>query len=135
MNVIFEATLKVANEKGVPFYFNDMVTDEESFKQNIRFHDGVGDWLVPDWSLPQPYYWEDVEVILEETTDKLLKQDCKAKAKQLLADSDWAVTPDVQAALENPLDWINYREAVRRIFLNPIAHPSFPVLPEVRWTI
>lgn len=135
VNEVFEAAAVVAKQKDVIFYFAHDVVDEDSFKEHVRFHDGNDDWLIPDWSKPQPFAWEDVEPMIDGVKEKIAKQKCKETARKLLADSDWAVTPDVQAALENPLDWINYRETVRRIFLNPIAHPSFPVLPEVRWTI
>jgi hypothetical protein len=132
---IFTAALQLSNQIGVAFYFSNLVTDEQSFKDNVRFHDGLGDWVVPDWTQKQPYTWEDIEAIIDTIKENLAKEKCKATAKQLLADSDWSVTSDVQNALQNPLDWVNYRERVRHYFLNPIVDPSFPALPDVRWNI
>lgn len=136
-DVILAAT-KVAKLKDVHFHFRDTVTTEQEFKDNIRFYNQETDWYAPDWENPdiqQPLTWEDVEEVIEETIVEIKTQECKLKAKQLLTDSDWSVTPDVQASLQNPLDWINYRESVRRLFLNPVANASFPTLPEVRWNI
>lgn len=61
------------------------------------------------------------------------KQDCKDKAKQLLAQSDWSTLPDVQAQLSNYQDFVNYRSQLRNIVINPVENPVFPSEPEARW--
>lgn len=61
------------------------------------------------------------------------KQDCKDKAKQLLAQSDWSTLPDVQAQLSNYQDFVNYRSQLRNLVINPVDNPVFPSEPEARW--
>ena len=132
---VFTACLQLAEQVGVPFYFNNIVTNEEQFMENVRFHNGVDDWNIPDWSQPQPFNWEQIEVIIDDIKVTLAKQKCKDHARQLLTESDWAATTDVQSCIENPLDWLNYRDTVRKLFLRPEVNPTFPVKPEVRWII
>jgi hypothetical protein len=125
----------LCKEKQVDAHFVDSVTSEQEFKEHIRFFDAELDWVKPDWNEPQPITWEEIldvidDVILE---DKLNK--CKKEARKLLAESDWAATTDVQSCIENPLDWLNYRDTVRKLFLRPQVNPTFPVKPEVRWII
>lgn len=44
------------------------------------------------------------------------------KAKKLLAESDWAMMPDVPLLDFQKQDWIEYRKALRNIR----QHPEFP---------
>jgi hypothetical protein len=132
---IFTAALKLAEQTGVPFYFSSLVTNEQEFKEHVRFHDGVSDWNIPDWEQEQPYTWQDIEDILDGVKDQLQESKCKEEARKLLAETDWAATVDVQNALQNPIDWLTYREEVRRLFINPVVNPSFPAKPDVRWNI
>jgi hypothetical protein len=60
-------------------------------------------------------------------------QDCKDKAKSLLANSDWSTLPDVQAQLENYNDFVSYRSQLRELVINPVENPVFPIEPEARW--
>jgi hypothetical protein len=132
---IIAATTVVAKEKNVPIHFRDAVTNEAEFKEHIRFYDEQHDWVVPDWEHEQPFTWQDVQPHIETQANNFLLSECKNKARKLLADSDWSVTSDVQSALQNPTDWLNYRETVRNIFLNPVVNPSFPAIPDVRWNL
>jgi hypothetical protein len=125
----------LCKEKRVDAHFVDTVTNETEFKEQIRFYDEEQDWIVPDWNEPQPITWEEIldvidDVILENKLNK-----CKEQARKLLADSDWAAAVDVQSSIENPLDWLNYRDTIRKLFLRPEVNPTFPVKPEVRWII
>jgi hypothetical protein len=56
---------------------------------------------------------------------------CEAKAKELIANSDWSVLPDVN--LTNKADFITYRETLRGLILNPVANPDFPIEPQPVW--
>jgi hypothetical protein len=134
INVTFQATAKIAKERNVIFYFFHDVIDEQSFKDYIRFLEN-DNWVVPNWDEEQPITWQDIEPHLQQEEQNILIEICKNKARKLLADSDWSVTSDVQSALQNPTDWLNYRETVRRIFLNPVVNPSFPAIPDVRWNL
>ena len=53
------------------------------------------------------------------------------RAKRLLAESDWAVLPDVPMTSGKRQEWIEYRRALREIRLN-IDFPNmvWPVRPE-----
>jgi len=125
----------LCKEKQVDAHFVDSVTSEEEFKEHIRFFDPELDWVKPDWDIPQPFTWEDVLAIYDDVALQTKLNACKQQAKKLLSESDWAATTDVQSCIENPLDWLNYRDTVRKLFLRPEVNPTFPVKPEVRWII
>lgn len=57
--------------------------------------------------------------------------DCKLKAKQLIAATDWAALPDV--GLVNQSDFIAYRSALRALIINPVANPVWPTEPTPEW--
>ena len=48
------------------------------------------------------------------------KDDNKTKAKQLIADTDWAVLEDVDLTDKSKSDYVSYREYIRNIIKNPI---------------
>lgn len=56
---------------------------------------------------------------------------CKAKAKELIANTDWAVLPDV--GLKNSADFVYYRGILRGLILHPVANPDFPTEPTPVW--
>jgi hypothetical protein len=56
---------------------------------------------------------------------------CKAKAKQLIAASDWSALPDV--GLVNQADFLAYRAALRALIINPVADPVWPTEPTPEW--
>ena len=58
--------------------------------------------------------------------------DCKAKAKELIAATDWAVLPDV--GLANVSDFTAYRATLRQLILNPVANPVWPTEPTPVWS-
>jgi hypothetical protein len=68
---------------------------------------------------------------LANVTEKAKKTLCKQQAKQLLANSDWSVLPDV--GLANQVDFDNYRKLVREYVINPVDEPTFPVEPKAVW--
>ena len=55
----------------------------------------------------------------------------EARAKQLIAESDWSVLPDVE--LVNRSDFLTYRAALRAIILSPAVDPTWPVAPDPIW--
>jgi hypothetical protein len=64
----------------------------------------------------------------------------KAQAKSLLAETNWAVLPDVtddtiNPHLANPKEFITYRESIRKIAVSPpdfvIEH--WPTKPQAKW--
>lgn len=56
---------------------------------------------------------------------------CKIKAKQLIAACDWSALPDV--GLVNQADFIAYRAALRALIINPVADPVWPTEPTPDW--
>jgi len=64
---------------------------------------------------------------LQAVTAQAQKDDCKAKAKQLLSQTDWAVLPDV--GLANSADFVAYRAIVRGLVISPVVDAVFPDVP------
>lgn len=64
-------------------------------------------------------------------TAQAKKDDCKAKAKALLSQTDWAVLPDV--TLANQAAFVFYRLTLRNLVTNPVTDPVWEVMPEPVW--
>ena len=60
------------------------------------------------------------------------KQNCKDQAKQLIANSDWSVLPDVN--ITNKSEFENYRNQLRNLIINPVEDPIFPQEPNPIWS-
>jgi hypothetical protein len=60
-------------------------------------------------------------------------QDCKSKAKQLIANTDWSVLPDVN--IINKSEFESYRNILRNYIINPIENPEFPIEPQPIWSV
>ncbi len=56
---------------------------------------------------------------------------CKAKAKQLIAATDWAALPDV--GLKNAAEFVTYRGILRGLIITPVADPVWPTEPTPIW--
>lgn len=59
------------------------------------------------------------------------KIECSYNCKQLLAQSDWSVLPDV--GLANQADYITYRGILRGYVIQPVENPDYPTLPTPVW--
>jgi hypothetical protein len=57
--------------------------------------------------------------------------ECVAHAKKLLADSDWTVAAD--SPLTNKTEWLTYRASLYNLIKTPVAKPSYPVAPTLKW--
>lgn len=86
-----------------------------------------------DWqsaNIPKP---TEEELIAE--CNRLQEQDklnaCKATAQKLIAESDWAMLPDVN--ITNKSEFEAYRATLRNLILNPVVNPDFPVEPQPIW--
>lgn len=64
-----------------------------------------------------------------ETPDPL--ELCKAQAKFLLMETDFAMLADVN--IGNRAAFETYRAAVRSIYLEPVESPTWPDRPEAQW--
>jgi hypothetical protein len=69
---------------------------------------------------------------LQAVTAQAQKDACKEKAKSLLAQTDWAVLPDV--GLKNSADFVTYRGILRNLVIQPQETPDFPVEPKAVWS-
>lgn len=69
---------------------------------------------------------------LQAVTTQAQKEACEAKAKELIASSDWSVLPDVNIA--NKTEFVQYRVVLRNIIFNPEPDSVFPVAPKPVWT-
>jgi len=58
---------------------------------------------------------------------------CKTKSKELIANCDWSVLPDVK--IENKIEFENYRATLRNYILNPIENPIYPEEPKPIWIV
>jgi hypothetical protein len=56
---------------------------------------------------------------------------CKTEAKKRIADTDWAVLPDV--GLTNKAEFETYRAELRAYIIQPVAEPVWPVEPQPVW--
>ena len=56
---------------------------------------------------------------------------CEKRAKELIAEVDWAMLPDVN--LSNKSDFESYRSQLRAYIIEPIADPTWPVKPDPVW--
>ena len=68
----------------------------------------------------------------QEKLSKLKKSECESRAKQLIANSDWSVLPDVN--LQNKIKFENYRSQLREFIINPVENPVFPIEPDPIWS-
>ena len=68
----------------------------------------------------------------QQALEKIKKDNCKSKAKELIFNSDWSVLPDVK--LQNKSDFENYRSQLRELILNPAENPIFPTEPQPIWS-
>lgn len=129
------ALKRLCKEKHIDAHFVDTTTNEEEFKENIRFFDEEHDWVKPDWDYPQPIQWQEVVDIIDAVALETKLNNCKEQAKKLLAETDWAVLPDAALALDNPEEWVMYRAALRALIANPVENPRFDPKPHVSWKI
>jgi hypothetical protein len=75
---------------------------------------------------------EELDSKSQETVSQLKKDNCKNKSKQLIANCDWSVLPDVN--ITNKSDFENYRSQLRNLILNPVEEPIFPEEPQPIWS-
>jgi hypothetical protein len=68
---------------------------------------------------------------LAAVTAQAQKDACKTQAKELLAQTDWAILTDVP--LDNKAEFKSYRETLRNLVLNPVENPEFPTEPTPSW--
>jgi hypothetical protein len=89
---------------------------------------------LPAWANACVVVWDEKDYETKHppapTPEQVITQN-KAKAENLLLESDWSVLPDVPLA--NKPEWEAYRAALREIAINPTLDPTWPVKPETIW--
>ena len=90
-------------------------------------YDGL-EWLDQVQTKPTEQEVNDEIAVLEA---KAPLDACKAKAKDLIAASDWSVLPDV--GLANVSNFKAYRAILRSLILNPVDNPVWPTEPSPVW--
>ena len=98
-----------------------------SWSLNGDSYDGLN-WLD---SSPKPTQAE-LDALWQPTQNNIAKRNCKAEAKALLAQTDWAVLPDV--GLANSAEYVTYRTTLRNLVINPVADAIMPTEPEPVWS-
>ena len=71
-------------------------------------------------------------IVDQKRLSEFKKQNCKDQAKQLIANSDWSVLPDVN--ITNKSEFESYRSQLRNLILNPVESPVFPEEPQPIWS-
>jgi len=79
-----------------------------------------------------------VDYDLAAVTEQAAKDQCKQDASKRLFDTDWTTIADVanpvnSPYLSNQADFIVYRNAVRKLAVNPVVDPVFPDKPNEIW--
>jgi hypothetical protein len=90
--------------------------------------------VLPDWAIVAFKKFDDELISYEAkiTANQITNFDkCKLKAQSLLNDTDWSVLPDVN--LVNSEDFVTYRDILRKLVINPVENPEFPVKPKAIW--
>ena len=73
-----------------------------------------------------------VQYDLAAVTAQAQKDACKAQAKALLSQTDWAVLPDV--GLANQDAFVFYRLNLRNLVKNPVIDAVFEDIPQAIWS-
>lgn len=113
-----------------------MITKEQalsSLKPNAEWvwrgheYDGL-EWLDIKQEKPTE---QEINNEIARLTQQQPFNDCKAKAKQLIAATDWSALPDV--GLKNAADFVTYRGILRGLIISPVADPVWPTEPTPIW--
>lgn len=87
------------------------------------------DWQDQTQSKPSK---EEVEAEVARQEQQKPFDDCKEKAKYLIAATDWSVLPDV--GLQNKTEFEAYRAQLRALIVTPVANPVWPTEPSPIWS-
>ena len=104
------------------------------------FEDGIiavqSDVAGPGWTYESGQF---VEPPMPAPTPKELLDRCKQKAQALLYQTDWSEIPSVNNTsntphLLNQQDFLDFRNAVRALVVEPVETPTFPAIPTAQWS-
>lgn len=95
------------------------------------------EWLSPD--IPKPTE-QQINIEIATLTAQQPFVECKQQASKLLYETDWTTIPDVadptksNPYLLNPNDFAVYRSDVRKLAVNPVENPTWPIKPNAQWS-
>jgi len=120
---------------GIPQALNALTPDAEWSMTNIDDYNTIT-WLSPNITQPTQAQVNQ-EIAILNSNQPL--EDCKNQASTLLYQTDWTTIADVASSTNNPYlmnqaDFIAYRNAVRKLAVNPVANPTWPTLPTAKWS-
>lgn len=80
----------------------------------------------------------ELDALWPSTQDTFAKNACKNKASELLYATDWTTIPDIADSANSPYltnqsAFIAYRNALRKLAVNPVTNPVWPTLPTASW--
>jgi hypothetical protein len=80
----------------------------------------------------------ELDALWPSTQDAFAKNVCKNKASELLYATDWTTIADVTNPANSPYltnqdAFIAYRNALRKLAVNPVDDPVWPTLPTATW--
>jgi len=120
---------------GIPQALNALTPGAEWTMTNIDDYSTIT-WLSPN--IQQPSQAQiDQEIINLNSYQPY--EDCKNQATVLLFKTDWTTIADVASPTNNPYlmnqaDFFAYRNAVRKLAVNPVANPVWPTEPAAKWS-
>lgn len=74
-----------------------------------------------------------VNISVEEPSVEVKKLLCKQKAKELLLKTDYTDLVSVSSLIENKAEFDEFRNNVRKLYLNPAIDPVWPAEPAPIW--
>jgi hypothetical protein len=105
-----------------------VIPNENITELPLWANDCVAVWNSADYiakNPPAPTYEQSLEI-------------CKSQAKFNLEETDWVEVPSVSDASNTPhllnlTEFIEYRNQVRALVVNPVADPTWPTRPTAVW--
>jgi len=108
------AVAKEKHEVEADFSFiNGLPTNEEEYKENIRWlngEDGDGNQL---YHTDQKLTWKQIQDVVAEASARNKLHDLRKERDVKLAETDWTQSRDI--TLSSDADWKTYRQALRDI--------------------
>ncbi len=105
----------------------------------IEFNNGTRNQQItqlPSWANQCVAKWDAADYLEKNPpppSNEQLIANCKETARAWLLLTDYATLPDVINRLVNHADFVAFRATVRELYINPVANPVWPTLPDAQW--
>jgi len=108
------AVAKEKHEVEADFSFiNGLPTNEEEYKENIRWLNGEDEDGNQLYHTDQKLTWKQIQDVVAEASAKNKLHDLRKERDVKLAETDWTQSRDI--TLSSDADWKTYRQALRDI--------------------